>query len=120
MSKLLNIFCCVLALVFTAVAVDNMLGSQNVGQVAFTAPVRVGTALLQPGIYRVGHTMEGQNDILVFRAVGSKGPEVRVKCTLVQLGKKAEQTRTVYAVNAAKERVLQELVLEGDTAKHVF
>jgi len=56
----------------------------------------------------------------MFRAVGKKGPDVKVKYTLVQLGKKAEQTRTVYAVNAAKERVLQELVLEGDTEKHVF
>jgi hypothetical protein len=120
MSKVLGIFCCVLALVFTATAIDNMSGSQEVGQVAFTAPVRVGTALLQPGIYQVRHTMESENHILMFRPVGKKGPDVKVKCTLVQLGKKAEQTRTVYAMNAANERVLQELVLAGDTAKHVF
>ncbi len=103
-----------------AVAGDNMAATQEVGQVAFAAPIRVGTALLQPGLYQVRHAMEGETHILIFRAVGSKGPEVRVKCTLVQLGKKAEQTRTVYALNAANERVLQELVLAGDNQKHVF
>jgi hypothetical protein len=45
---------------------------------------------------------------------------VKAKCQLVQLGGKADQTRTVYALNSANERVRQELVFAGDTAKHVF
>jgi len=107
MSKVLGVVWCVLALGLMAVAGENRVGFQDVGQVAFTAPVRVGTALLPPGLYQVRHIMEGETHILTFRAVGSRGPEVRVKCTLVQLGQKAEQTRTVYALNAANERVLQ-------------
>ncbi len=120
MSKILCVFCCVLALVLMVAAADSMAVGQEVGQVAFTAPVRVGTALLQPGVYQVRHTMEGEAHVMIFRAAAGKGPEVRVKCILVQLGKKAEQTRTVYALNAANERVLQELVLAGDNQKHVF
>jgi hypothetical protein len=120
MSKVLSIVWCVLALGLMAAAVDNLARFQDVGQVTFTAPVRVGTTLLQPGLYRVGQTVDGANHILIFQAVSGKGPGVRVKCELVELGKKAEQTRTVYALNAANERVLQELVLKGDTAKHVF
>jgi hypothetical protein len=45
---------------------------------------------------------------------------VKAKCQLVQLGKKADKTSTVYQVNAANERVLQELVFAGDRSKHVF
>jgi len=90
MRRILGIVWCVLMLGLMAAATGNMAGSQEVGQVAFAAPVRVGTALLQPGIYRVSHTMEGENHILMFRAVGKKGPDVKVKYTLVQLGKKAE------------------------------
>jgi hypothetical protein len=56
----------------------------------------------------------------VFEAASHKVQPVKVKCQLVQLGNKADQTRTVYAMNGANERVLQELVFAGDTAKHVF
>ena len=57
---------------------------------------------------------------MVFQAVNHKVQDVKAKCQLVRLGKKADQTRTVYEVNAANERVLQELVFAGDTSKHVF
>jgi hypothetical protein len=56
----------------------------------------------------------------VFQSVNHKVQDLKAKCQLVQLSKKADQTRTVYQTNAAKERVLQELVFAGDTAKHVF
>ncbi len=56
---------------------------------------------------------------MVFQRVHSKD-EIKVKCTLVPLKTKAEQNQTIYQLNAVNERVLQELVLRGDTAKHVF
>lgn len=90
------------------------------GKVVFVAPIRVGEALLPAGEYVVRHTMEGQEHIMVFEAINHKVRPVKAKCQLVQLGSKAEQTRTVYALNSANERVLQELVFAGDTAKHVF
>ena len=46
--------------------------------------------------------------------------EVRVKCTLVPLGVKAEKDQKIFFLNAANERVLQEMVFKGDSAKHVF
>lgn len=72
------------------------------------------------GEYVVRHTMEGQEHVMVFHAVNHKVQDVKVKCQLVQRSKKADQTRIVYQLNAANERVLPELVFAGDTAKHVF
>jgi len=117
--KVLVLLTCALALVSLAMAADN-LGIRDVSRVTFAAPMRVGTALLPAGDYMVHHVMEGQEHIMVFQPVRGKGPEVKVKCTLVPLGQKADQTQTIYTLNAANERVLQELVFRGDTAKHVF
>jgi hypothetical protein len=64
--------------------------------------------------------MEGQEHVMVFQSVKHKVQDVKAKCQLVQLGKKADKTSTVYQVNAANERVLQELVFAGDRSKHVF
>lgn len=117
--KVFGLLMCVFALVSMVMAAEN-LGIRDVSRITFAAPVRVGTALLPAGDYVVRHTMEGQEHIMVFQPVRGKGPEVKVKCTLVPLGQKADQTQTIYTLNAANERVLQELVFRGDTAKHVF
>ena len=118
--KFLTIFLCLVALGSIAIASDNSLGIRDTGRVTFVAPIRVGSTLLPAGEYVVHHTMEGQDHIMVFQPAAGKGPEAKVKCTLVQLEKKADQTRTVYELNASNERVLQELVFRGDTSKHVF
>lgn len=117
--KILGIFVCVLALGAMAVAVDNM-GIRDVYRINFVAPVRVSGTLLPAGEYVVRHVMEGAEHVMVFEPARGKAPAVRAKCQLVQLGQKADHDRTVYEVNAANERVLQELVFRGDTAKHVF
>ena len=59
---------------------------------------------------------------MVFKQLNAKQTpvEVRVKCSLVPLAAKADQTQQIFALNAANERVLHELVFRGDTAKHVF
>lgn len=118
--KVIGIFLFVLALGSIASAERSSMGISDVSRVTFGAPIRVGATLLPAGEYLVHHTMEGQDHVMVFTPVKGKTPEVRAKCNLVQLGKKADQTRTVYELNAANERVLQELVFRGDTAKHVF
>jgi hypothetical protein len=118
--KVLAIFLGVLALVFITTAEEKNLGIRDVSRITFAAPMRVGTALLPAGDYLVRHTMEGQEHVLVFQPLRGKTPEVKVKCTLTPLAQKAEQTQTIYSLNAANERVLQELVFKGDTAKHVF
>ena len=111
---------CLSAMTLVATAGQNNFGVSEVGHIQFAAPVRVGAVLLPAGNYTVRHTMEGQDHVMVFQLVGSKASGVKAKCTLIQLGKKADQTNTVYEVNASNERVLRELVFRGDTAKHVF
>jgi hypothetical protein len=80
----------------------------------------VGTDVLPEGHDKIGHTMVGQDHIMVFQKVVGKSSEVKVKCSLVPLEKKAEKDQTIYLLNAANERVLQELIFRGDKAKHVF
>jgi hypothetical protein len=117
--KAVALFVCMLALVSVALA-ENTLGIHDSGRVTFGTPTRVGGTLVPAGEYVVRHTMERQEHVMVFQAANHKGQDVKAKCQLVRLEKKADQTRTVYEVNAASERVLQELVFRGDSAKHVF
>jgi len=115
-SKIMVLLVCVLGVVSLAMAGEN-LGIRATGKISFASPVRW---LLPAGEYVVRHTMEGQEHVMVFQSVNHKVQDLKAKCQLVQLSKKADQTRTVYQTNAANERVLQELVFAGDTAKHVF
>jgi len=120
LSVLACAFVLVCSLASRVTAEDKNLGISDVSRVTFVAPMRVGTTLMPAGDYLVRHTMDGQEHIMVFQPVRGKGPQVKVKCTLVPLAQKAERTETIYSLNAANERVLQELVFRGDTAKHVF
>ena len=111
---------CVVVLGGIALA-GTMPGVADVQRISFTDPIRIGTTLVPQGNYEVRHVMEGENHIMVFKALDQKKvPEVRIKCTLVPLAEKAKETQKIYTVNAAKEEVLQELVFRGDSAKHVF
>jgi len=56
---------------------------------------------------------------MVFKQVGGKA-EVKTTCTLVPLGEKATRTEQRYAENANNQKVLVEMVFQGDTAKHVL
>ena len=117
--KVMALLLCILIVVPLAIAGAG-LGVRETGKVDFASPTRVAGTLLPAGEYVVRHTMEGQEHVMVFLSVNHKVQHVKAKCQLVQLGKKADQTRTVYQVNAANEQVLQELVFAGDTSKHVF
>ncbi len=117
--KGLSIFVCVLMTVALAVAGTNSMGVRDVSHVTFVAPVRVGTVVLPAGDYAVRHTMEGENHVMVFQRAHSKD-EFKVKCTLVPLPNKAQKDQAIYQLTAGNERILEELVFQGDTAKHVF
>jgi len=117
--RVLGIFICILALGSIALAGKNSMGVRDVSTVTFVAPMHIGAVVLPAGDYVVRHTMNGEEHIMVFQRVRSQD-EIKVKCTLVPLSKKAEQTETIYRLNASNERILQELTFRGDTAKHVF
>jgi len=108
------------ALAVSCFGEQKSLGIRDEYQITFVEPIRVGTTLLPAGDYVIRHAMEGQDHIMTFHPVRGKAAEVRVRCTLVPLSTKADKTLTIYELNAANERVLQELIFKGDTAKHVF
>jgi len=102
-------------------AAENQMGIQDSYKVNFSEQVRVADTLLPKGDYQIRHVMEGSNHIMVFTQLGTKKPvEVRAKCTLVPLAAKADKSEKTFILNAANERVLQELVFKGDRARHVF
>ena len=102
-------------------AAENQSEIRDSYRVNFSENVRVADTLLPQGNYEIRHVMEGSDHIMVFRQLGTKKPvEVRAKCTLVPLSAKADKDQKIYVLNAANERVLQELVFKGDRAKHVF
>jgi hypothetical protein len=102
-------------------AAENQMGIQDSYRVNFLEKIRVADTLLPKGNYEIRHVMEGSNHIMVFKQLGTRKPvEVRAKCTLVSLSAKADKDEKIYILNAANERVLQEMVFKGDSAKHVF
>src|SRR5579864_8728930 len=112
---------CLLGVAVMLSAGPNKLGVANTQFVNFEEPIHVGNVVLPKGQYRITHTMEGENHIMVFTQQGVKNPaEARAKCTLVPLPAKAERTETFYTHDAANQHVLVEMTFKGDTAKHVF
>ncbi len=115
------IFIFILLSAVMVVAAPKQTGVPGTYHVTFTEAIRVADTLLPKGNYEIEHVMQGSEHIMVFRHVGSSQvAEVRAKCTLVPLPQKAAQNETHYMLNAANERVLQELVFRGDSVKHVF
>lgn len=119
-SRIVGTVLCLIAFVAMASAKENTMGVRDVYHVTFTEAVHVGTAILPAGEYTIHHSMQGQDHYMEFQAKGNKGADVKVKCTLVPLEGKADKTETIYGLNASNERILQEMVFKGDTAKHVF
>jgi len=112
---------CVFALSVLANAKQNQFGVADEREVIFSTPIRVGGTLLPQGNYRVLHTMQGSDHIMVFEQTGVKNPSTaKVKCQLTPLTVKAQEGRQTYTINAQHERVLQSLVFRGDRAQHNF
>jgi hypothetical protein len=114
-------FALILCLSSMLQAGTNKYGVADVRKVTLTAPTRVGDVLLPQGDYEVRHMMEAENHIMVFQQLGASKPaQARVKCNLVALKEKADQTQVIYESNGANERVLRTLRFRGDLAEHVF
>ena len=101
--KVVCAFLCVVTLGSMAMAGSkNSMGIHDVSNVTFVSPVRVGTVLLPAGDYVVRHEMQQDEHIMVFKSVQGKD-EVKVKCTLVPLAKKADHNEEIYKVDASNE-----------------
>jgi hypothetical protein len=111
----------VLSTSLVAVAAPNKYGVADTRKISFSEPIKVGDVVLPKGEYKVQHTMEGENHIMVFTPVaGREVATARVKCQLVPLQEKAPQSLVLYGHDQKDVHVLQELIFRGDTAKHVF
>ncbi len=114
----------ILGLLFVCLSVitmasENKMGIHEMSRITFDSSIRVGSNVLPAGEYVVRHTMEGQDHMMTFQRVSNK--EVfKVKCTLVPLPKKAQNSQTSIEVTSGNEKVLHELIFSGDSAKHVF
>lgn len=116
--KFLGIFLLVSCAI--AIASENKMGIHEVSRVTFREPVSISGNVLPAGEYIVRHSMQGEEHIMAFERAGSHKEALRVKCTLVPLAAKADKDEAVYEITSSKEKVLRELVVRGDTAKHVF
>lgn len=104
-----------------AMATLNQYGVADIQKITFSDPMKIGDVVLPKGEYKVQHTMDGDNHIMVFTQQKVSTPaEARVKCQLVKLNAKAERTQMLYTRDANNTNILQEVVFRGDTAKHVF
>jgi hypothetical protein len=104
-----------------SMAERNKFGVSDTQKVTFNEPIKVGDVLLPKGEYNVQHTMEGENHVMVFTQITrGTAASTRVKCQLVPLPEKAQQTQVLYGHDQKDGHVLQELIFRGDTAKHVF
>ncbi len=119
----LAVFMAVFLIMMSALsmAARNKFGVADVQQVTFTEPTQVGDVVLPKGEYKVQHTMEGENHIMIFTQSRKQQPATaRVKCQLEPLPEKASQNMVLYRHGDKDVHVLQQLVFRGDTARHVF
>ncbi len=108
---------------------DVIIGKKGV--LHLTTVVKVGEVALQPGMYQVQHVMDGSNHVIVFKEVGMQagyrhgntpvGKEVaRVQCKVEPVSKKAGNTKITLRTNAAGEKEVSEILVAGETFKHIL
>lgn len=99
------------------------------GSVSFDSDVRVGDTLLKKGEYIIQHQVEGADHVFVFKRAIRRynypepepGKEIaRVKCKVEPLGEKSPHSGLRYGTNAAGEKTVEEIHIQGETVKHIF
>jgi hypothetical protein len=85
--------------------------------VLLSEQAKVGAQVLPAGEYKVTHVMEASEHIMVFKQ-GKQ--EYRVKCNMEPLNAKANQTQFWYESDSSGQRVLQTMVFQGDTVRHII
>ena len=123
MMKLMLITLFVLCVGATLLAANlNKFGVADQRQVTFYDPVKIGDTVVPAGDYKVLHTMEGDNHIMVFQQqnVSKKSQATaKIKCELKPLDKAADQNLIGYK-NEGTNRNLNFLQFKGDKAVHQF
>ncbi len=118
MKKIAAVAIIMMFILGVAFAADATFGVGKTRNITFNNDIKVGDKVLPAGEYKVLHLMEGNEHSLVFKSA-TNVEKVRVKCTMVDLGKKAPDTLSEYKT-VGNERVLTGLIFRGDTYKHAF
>ena|SRR5690242_10254754 len=110
-------------LVLTVLGLGVMLWAQGGAgfkgnrTVVLSEQTKVGAHVLAAGEYKLTHTMEGAEHIMVFK----KGKqEYRVQCNLEPLTAKADQTQFWYEPDASGQRTLKVMIFQGDRVRHLL
>ena len=113
---------------------EGMVRADKKGVIHTNSTLRVGGALLKPGMYQVQHLLEGDNHVITFREIDMRytykepammalpaGAEAaRVQCNTEPANKKWRSTTLLLRTNAAGEREVAEVRIKGENVKHVF
>lgn len=118
MKKLAALAIILLFVVSVVFAADTTFGAGKTRNITFNADVKVGDKVLPAGEYKILHLMEGNEHTLVFKSL-TNVEKVRVKCNMVQLDRKAEDTFSEYRT-VGGDRILTTIVFRGDNFKHTF
>jgi hypothetical protein len=118
MKKIAAVAIIMLFVLGVAFAADTAFGVGKTRNITFNSDVKVGTTVLPAGDYKILHLMEGTEHTLVFKTDSNK-EKIRVKCNMVKLEKKSDQTFSELKT-VGNERVLTGLVFRGDDYKHSF
>lgn len=104
----------------------------NKGAIHFNVPVKAGAEVLKPGMYQLQHVVEGGEHFVAFKVVSMPAgyrhgstrtaaeASARVKCTVAPLDKKAKRTAITLRTNASGEKEIAELLIAGESFKHVL
>lgn len=109
----------------------HTLSANRMGMARFSSKVRVGAVLLPAGMYHMQHVVEGSDHFIVFKPVTmpagfkeyqmTEGREVvRLKCTVSPADKSFNNTKIRLGRNAAGERVIEQIQIQGEKTTHTF
>lgn len=111
----------ILLVATVTLAADQPTGGMAVGQtrnVTLFDAAQVGGTLLPAGEYKITHTMDGENHIMLFKQVHGNAT-AKVNCKMVPLPKKADRSQQSFSTEN-NTRVLSAITWKGDTVTHQF
>ncbi len=118
MKKIAALAIIMLFVVGVVFAADTTFGAGKTRNITFNSDLKIGDKVLAAGEYKVLHLMEGNEHTLVFKSL-TNVEKVRIKCNMIQLEKKADETFSEYKT-VGSDRVLTAIVFRGDNFKHTF
>jgi hypothetical protein len=101
------------------------------GEIHFNVPVKAGNTVLQPGMYQLQHVVEGNDHVVIFKAVAmpagyrhgntavSNDAAARIKCNVVA-AEKVNKTKITLRTTTAGEKEIAEVQVAGEAFKHLL